>query len=106
MAFALKQDGNLGEGRVLVDTRNLSGDRRGGYDGLTVDARGNLWATGPGGVLVFSPKGKHLGTLLTTQRTSNCTFGGTDGRTLFITADMYLLGVQTASRGLAFDKKS
>lgn len=34
-------------------------------DGLKVDDKGNLWATGPGGVLVLTPEGKVLGTLLT-----------------------------------------
>ena len=57
-------------------------------DGLKIDTEGNLFATGPGGVLVISPAGKHLGTIVTGQATSNVAFGD-DGRTLYITADMY-----------------
>ena len=60
-----------------------------------------IWATGPGGVLVFSPKGKHLGTILTGQRTANCTFGD-DGSTLYMTADMYLMRIRTSIKGNGF----
>ena len=57
-------------------------------DGLKIDTAGNLFATGPGGVLVITPEGKHLGTIMTGQATSNCAFGD-DGRTLYMTADDY-----------------
>jgi len=50
-------------------------------------------------VLVFSPAGTLLGRLDTGQATSNCTFGD-DGKTLFITADMYLCRVRTNVSGL------
>ena len=75
-------------------------ERPGLPDGLAVDMQGNLWATGPGGVLVFSPAGKLLGRLNTGQATANCAFGE-DGKTLFITADMYLCRVRTNVTGLA-----
>jgi gluconolactonase len=55
-----------------------------------VDEAGNLFATGPSGVLVFSPDGRHLGTIRTTQATANCAFDR-DGKTLYMTADGYLL---------------
>ena len=70
-------------------------------DGLEVDEHGNLFATGPGGVLVFSPDGKHLGTLKTGQATSNVAFGE-DGKTLFITADMYILRIPLSTKGKGF----
>ena len=76
-------------------------ERKGGNDGMKVDQMGNLWATGPGGVLIFDPKGKHLGTILTGQRTANCAFGE-DGSTLFITADMYLLRIRTTTKANGF----
>jgi gluconolactonase len=63
-----------------------------------VDAAGNLFATGPGGVLVFAADGTHLGTLLTGQATANCAFGE-DGQTLFITADSLLCRVRLATAG-------
>ncbi len=52
-------------------------------------------------MLVFSPEGKHLGTILTGQATSNVAFGD-DGHSLFITADMYLMRVRLKARGMGF----
>ena len=98
-AVELDQNGNPGAGRTFFDTKDLMAkDRPGVPDGLRVDTKGNLWATGPGGVLVISPEGKHLGTLLTGQATANCAFGE-DGSTLFITADSLLLRVRTKAKG-------
>ena len=69
---------------------------------MKVDAHGNVFATGPGGVLVISPAGKHLGTILTNQATGNCCFGGEDGSELYITADMFLCRVKTKTKGNGF----
>jgi gluconolactonase len=99
--FDLKPDGTLGSGRVLFDATSMVKTRSGLPDGLKVDSTGNLFATGPGGVLVISPEGKHLGTILTGQATSNCAFGD-DGRTLYMTADMYLMGVRLKTKGRGF----
>jgi gluconolactonase len=98
-SFPVQADGSLGEGKVFFDATPWVGERKGLPDGLAVDRAGHLWATGPGGVLVFSPVGKLLGVLHTGQATSNCAFGE-DGSTLFITADMFLCRVRTtANRG-------
>ena len=101
MAYELKEDGTLGAGRVFADFTPQVGKAKGLPDGLKVDAQGNLFATGPGGVLVFSPDGKHLGTIATGEATANCGWGE-DGSTLYITADMYLLRVKTATKGKGF----
>jgi gluconolactonase len=98
MAFPVRDNGELGEGRVFYDATQWVSKRPGLPDGLAVDSQGNLWATGPGGVLIFSPEGKLLGRLDTGQATANCAFGE-DGKTLFITADMYLCRVRTKTRG-------
>jgi gluconolactonase len=100
-AFAVKADGTLGDGRIFADFTAQVGKVKGLPDGLKVDQAGNLWATGPGGVLVFSRDGAHLGTLLTGQATSNCGWGD-DGSTLYITADQYLVRIRTKTRGLRF----
>lgn len=101
MAYDVAADGSTGEGRLFFDAGPLAREgRRGAPDGMTVDASGNLWATGPGGVLILSPEGKHLGSILTGQATANATFGG-DGSVLYLTADMDIIRVQTLTRGLA-----
>ncbi len=100
-AFDIKANGELGDHRILFDASDTIGKLPGGPDGMVVDQDGRLWATGPGGVLVISPAGKLLGRLNTGERTANCTFGE-DGKTLFITADMYLCRVRTNVVGLGF----
>lgn len=102
-AFPVKEDGTLGEGKVFFDaTARFKAGKKGLPDGLKVDKSGNLWATGPGGVLVFAPNGTHLGTIDTHQNTANCGFGGPDGKTLYITADMFLVRVPVNAVGTGY----
>ena len=68
-------------------------------DGLKVDKQGNLWATGPGGVHIFSPQGKPLGRIDPGEATANCAWGGPDGSILYLTADMSLARIQTSTSG-------
>lgn len=83
MKFPVEEDGTLGPGRVFADV--TAEQSEGLPDGLKVDSKGNLWATGPGGVWVFSPEGKHLGTIKPTEVPANCTFAE-DGGVLWMTA--------------------
>ena len=53
---------------------------------MKCDERGNLYCTGPGGVWAIAPDGEHLGTIETPEAASNMCFGGSDWRTLYITA--------------------
>ena len=99
--FDVKADGTLENGRVLFDATAMTKGRQGLPDGLKIDVDGNLFATGPGGVLVLTPEGRHLGTIMTGQATSNCAFGD-DGRTLYMTADDYLMRVKLKTKGLGF----
>jgi len=71
-------------------------------DGMTVDERGNLWASGPGGIHVLVPDGRELGRIARDVAISNCTFGGPDGSTLFITANHNLLRIKTNTKGANF----
>ncbi len=94
MAYDLLPSGAVDSGRVFFDATDLVGDANPGLpDGLKVDAAGNLFATGPGGVFVFSPAGRHLGTIRTTVATANAAFDR-DGATLYLTASATLLRVR------------
>ena len=84
MVYDVKPDGSIFNGRVFLDMTKEPGE--GVPDGMKVDEEGNVYATGPGGVLVISPKGKHWGTIQLPEVPSNCAFGDADGQTLFITA--------------------
>lgn len=99
MEYPVNPDGTLGAGQVFFDAKPAAKpDRKGVPDGLKVDKLGNLFATGPGGVLIISATGKHIGTLLTGEPTANCAWGD-DGRSLYITANKYLLRVKTSTSG-------
>ena len=102
MAYPLKGDGTAGEGRVFFDsTPWVSKERPGLPDGLKLDDAGHVYATGPGGVHVFSPKGELLGSIETGVPTANVGFGD-DGRILYITANTALLRVRTLAKGQGF----
>ena len=103
MAFDVKADGTIGRGRVFHDaTPHVKARKlRGLPDGLKVDRSGNLFATGPGGVNVFSPDGTLLGRINPGEATANCCFGE-DGSVLYLTADMYLCRIRTSTQGLGF----
>lgn len=93
-AIEVNPDGTPGAGRVFHDaTARVSVANPGLPDGLKVDSKGNVLATGPGGVLVFSPSGEHLGTIRTGAAAANIAIGE-NGRTLFITATSRLLRVR------------
>lgn len=90
MAFDLV-DGKLLNERVFFDATSIN--RPGLADGMKVNRKGYVFATGPGGVLVFDPEGKHLGTILTEERTANCAFNE-DESVLYMTSDRYLTRIK------------
>ena len=96
MRFDVNADGTLRNGRIFAD---VSAEREDGLpDGMKIDALGNIWATGPGGVWVFTPDGKHLGTIKLPEQPANCAWGE-DGKTLFMTAVTGLYRVRTSVAG-------
>lgn len=100
MAYSVGKDGVVGERRLFADfTEAAAAGKPGLPDGMTVDERGNLWATGPGGVHILSPEGREIGLIAHDKAISNCTFGGADGRTLFMTASDQVLSLETNVHG-------
>jgi len=92
-AYELNERGEVISGKILFDVTSLiSLERKGLPDGLKVHSSGVLFATGPGGVLVISPEGKHLGTIETGQATANCAFDANENF-LYMTADMHLMRI-------------
>ena len=102
MAYELAKNGTVSNGRVFFDTTPLRKNGPGAPDGLKVDRDGNVFTTGPGGVVVLSPRGEYLGTIVTGVPTANCGFGDDDGSTLYITANNTLCRVRTTTKGLGF----
>ena len=92
MVYDVKTDGTLAAGEVFYDATSLVGKEKGLPDGMKVHRDGALFATGPGGIFIFSPDGKILGKIVTGQETANCAFND-DYSALYITADDYLMRV-------------
>lgn len=101
MSYPVDEKGNVGKGKVLFDATELAQTSQGLPDGLKTDIKGNIWCTGPGGVMVISAKGKLLGRILTGHRTANCAWGD-DGSTLYLTADYYIMRLKTLTKGTGF----
>lgn len=96
-AFDVLSDGSLSNGRVLVD---MASEAPGVPDGMKLDAEGNLFVTGPGGIWLLDPSGGHLGTLVTPEHPANLAFGDADRRTLYITAQTSVYRVRTRVQGV------
>jgi gluconolactonase len=93
MVYNLNEEGLIESGQLLYDATEWVPEAKGLPDGLKVDGKGNVFATGPGGVWVFGPEGTLLGRILTGEATANCAFSE-DGKTLYMTADMYLMRLE------------
>jgi gluconolactonase len=103
MAYDLRPDGTVENGRVFFDANALlkQAGGKGNPDGLKLDKQGNVFLGGPGGILVITPQGKHLGTIVTGHVTANCAFGD-DGSTLYIAADSTFLRIRLKTVGEGF----
>lgn len=80
--YPILPDGAVGPGRVFFDPDTPD---RADPDGMTIDAEGNLYCTGRGGVWVVQPDGSLREFIAVPEFVSNVTFGGADGRTLYLT---------------------
>ena len=84
---------DVGDGGTLSNRRLFCHTDHGYPDGFSVDARGWVWTTAADGVHIWSADRRKLGFIPTPAVASNCTFGGADGRRLFIAATNYLLAI-------------
>jgi gluconolactonase len=92
MRYEVQPDGGLANGRLLFDMTRAPGEDA--LDGIKVDQRGNLYVSGPGGLWILSPEGKHLGTLKGPEHPHNLAWGDDDGRTLYLTAQTGLYRIR------------
>jgi gluconolactonase len=96
MRYDLAADGSVSNPKLFAD---VTAEKEDGLpDGMKLDSRGNVYASGPGGVWVFSPDGKHLGTIKPPETPANCGWGD-DGKSLFITARTGLYRIKLAVAG-------
>lgn len=90
VVYELNDEGAIQVKNTFFDATHLTRKEKGLPDGLKINKKGYLFATGPGGVFIFDPKGKHLGTIKTGQATSNVALNKKETE-LYITADSYVL---------------
>jgi gluconolactonase len=83
MRYEVQADGTLKNGKVFFDMTDAEGED--GIDGIKVDVQGNLYVSGPGGLWIISPEGKHLGTIIAPKHPHNFAWGE-DGKTLYLCA--------------------
>lgn len=101
-AYTLDNVGNVQDRRLFADASDLLGDNVYGLpDGIAVAADGSVFATGPGGVIVFAADGRRLGRIETGTAVSNCTFGG-NGRTLYLTSNDFIARVPVLVGGIGY----
>ena len=94
--IAFDNDNGLKNERIFFDGNKLSKSRIGLFDGLKLHSSGIIFTTGPGGVLLLDPEGKHLGTIMPGKATANCTFDS-DESYLYLTSDNVLARIKLKS---------
>lgn len=101
-AFDIKEPGRVGKRELLFEGTRYDKDdlevHGSGPDGLTVDEHGNIY-TCFAMVVVVRPEGGAIGEIHIPERAANCTFGGPDGRTLFVTARNSVYSIQMKVAG-------
>jgi len=100
--YEVNADGTLKNGSIFFDMTNAPGEDA--IDGIKVDARGDLFVSGPGGLWVISPEGKHLGTIIAPMHPHNMAWGDADHQTLYLTAKTGLYKLRLSVKGAGIPK--
>jgi len=98
LRYDVQPDGSVTNGRLLLDAS--TDPAQGGPDGIRVDKSGNIYSSGPGGVWIISPEGKHLGTIKISEKVANVAWGDKDAKTLYITASTSLYRIRLSATGV------
>jgi gluconolactonase len=99
MRWDVAADGSIANGRVFADLTAAPGEEA--LDGLEVDREGNVFVSGPGGLWIFAPDGRCLGTLRLPELAANMAWGDDDLKSLYLTARTGLYRVRLATGGAA-----
>ena len=88
---------DIGPGHTFINPRifysALGHPGTGAPDGFKIDKKGNIFASGPGGMLILDKQGKLLGKIKVPAAVSNCALSS-DEKTLYITNDMQVLRIK------------
>ncbi len=97
MRYRVLPDGTLADPTLLYD--GTADPLPGAPDGMKVDVAGNIYSAGPGGVVILSPEGRHLATIIMPERVANVAWGGADRKTLYICASTSVYRVRLSIAG-------
>ncbi len=97
--YPVNRDGTLGTGQLFFDMTKAPGEDA--IDGIKVDERGNVYVSGPGGLWLLSPDGKHLGTMRGPEHSHNMAWGDADRRTLYLAAESGIYRLRLNNAGTA-----
>jgi gluconolactonase len=103
--FDVGADHQLSSGRVFAENIGTADLAKGDLvDGMKLDEQGNVYVTGPEGVLVFSPGGEHLGTIKIPEPVGNLNWGDDDWKSLYIPAStsVYRVRMNVAGNRLGY----
>jgi gluconolactonase len=98
MRYEVEADGAVKNGKVFFDMTDAKGEDA--IDGIKVDQQGNVYVSGPGGLWVISPEGKHLGTIIAPKHIHNFAWGDADGQTLYLCARSGLYRMRLGITGI------
>jgi gluconolactonase len=98
MRYESRADGAVTNGKVFFDMTSATGEDA--LDGLKVDVRGNVYASGPGGLWVIDADGNHIGTIVGPKHIHNMAWGDEDGKTLYLCARSGLYRMRLGVEGI------
>ena len=98
MRYESQADGTVRNGEAFFDMTSAPGEDA--LDGMKVDQKGNLYVSGPGGLWIISPGGKHLGTVVAPKHPHNIAWGDDDGKTLYLCARSGLYKMRMSIPGI------
>jgi gluconolactonase len=97
--YPVNADATLGKAELFFDMTNAPGEDA--IDGIKVDSQGNVFVSGPGGLWILSPEGKHLGTLNGPEHPHNMAWGDPDRRSLYLAAQTGIYRLRVNNPGAA-----
>ena len=98
MQWDVRPDGTIANGRAFADLTGEPGEEA--LDGMKVDHAGNVFVSGPGGLWVFAPDGRRLGTIRLPELAANFAWGDGDGKGLYLTARTGLYRIRLTTPGI------
>jgi gluconolactonase len=98
MRYEVNPDCSVSNGKVFYDM--TTAPEEDAIDGIKVDQQGNLYISGPGGLWILSPQGKHLGTIVGSEHPHNLAWGDADGKTLYLAAQTSIYRIRLNISGI------